>query len=410
VVITGIGAVSPLGNTMDALWQNLLAGQCGIDRITAFDASAFDTQIAAQVKDFDPSPAFPSPKEARRADRFTQFGVYAGHQALLDSGLDLDRCNRDEIGVFIGSGIGGLYTTEEQHKILLAKGPGRLSPFMIPMLILNMASGLFSMFYKLRGPNVATCSACATSTHAIGEAWRTLKMGDARVMFAGGSEATIVPIGIGGFCAMKAMSTRNADPKHSSRPFDADRDGFVMGEGAGVLVLEELEHAMARGAKIYCELLGYGNTADANHMTAPAPMGEGAARCMKMALKNAALNPADISYINAHGTSTPQGDIAETQAVKTVFGDHAKKLAVSSTKGATGHMLGAAGAVEMAICCKAIQTNSVPPTINLDKPDPQCDLDYVPHQARELKINAILNNSFGFGGHNATVAARKFTG
>ena len=410
VVITGIGVASPLGNTMDALWQNLLAGQCGIDQITAFDASAFDTQIAAQVKEFDPAPAFPSPKEARRADRFTQFGVYAGHQALLDSGLDLDKCNRDEIGVFIGSGIGGLYTTEEQHKILLAKGPGRLSPFMIPMLILNMASGLFSMFYKLRGPNVATCSACATSTHAIGEAWRTLKMGDARIMFAGGSEATIVPIGIGGFCAMKAMSTRNSDPKHSSRPFDVDRDGFVMGEGAGVLVLEELEHARARGARIYCELLGYGNTADANHMTAPAPMGEGAARCMKMALKNAALNPADISYINAHGTSTPQGDIAETQAVKTVFGDHAKKLAVSSTKGATGHMLGAAGAVEMAICCKAIQTGTVPPTINLDKPDPLCDLDYVPHQARQMKVNAILNNSFGFGGHNATVAANKFVG
>ncbi len=409
MVITGLGVASPLGNTMDALWQNLLAGQCGIDQITAFDAAAFDTRIAAQVKDFDPSAAFPSPKEARRADRFTQFGVYAGYKALLDSGLDLEKCNRDEIGVFIGSGIGGLYTTEEQHKILLAKGPGRLSPFMIPMLILNMASGLFSMFYKLRGPNVATCSACATSTHALGEAWRTIKMGDAQVMFAGGTEATIVPIGIGGFCAMKAMSTRNEEPKNSSRPFDLDRDGFVMGEGAGVLVLEELEHAKARGARIYCELLGYGNTADANHMTSPAPGGEGAARCMKMALKNAGLNPADISYINAHGTSTPQGDIAETQAIKTVFGDHARKLAVSSTKGATGHMLGAAGAVEMAVCCKALQTDTVPPTINLDNPDPQCDLDYVPHTPREWKVNAILNNSFGFGGHNATVAARKFT-
>ncbi|MEP6664501.1 MAG: beta-ketoacyl-ACP synthase II, partial [Verrucomicrobiota bacterium] len=335
-------------------------------------------------------------------------GVFAAHQALLDSGLDLEKENRDEIGVFIGSGIGGLQTTADQHKIMLEKGPGRLSPFMIPMLILNMASGLFSMFYKLRGPNVATCSACATSTHALGEAWRTLKMGDAQVMFAGGSEATIVPLGIGGFCAMRAMSTRNDEPQKSSRPFDAGRDGFVMGEGASVLVLEELEHAKARGAKIYCEIVGYGNTADANHMTAPAPEGEGAARCMKMALRAAGLNPGEISYINAHGTSTPQGDIAETQAIKTVFGEHAKKLAISSTKGATGHMLGAAGAFEMAVCAMAIENSIVPPTINLDNPDPQCDLDYVPHTAREMKVNAIVNNSFGFGGHNASVVAKKF--
>jgi 3-oxoacyl-[acyl-carrier-protein] synthase II len=281
---------------------------------------------------------------------------------------------------------------------------------MIPMLILNMASGMFSMYYRLRGPNVATCSACATATHAIGEAWRTIKMGDASVMFAGGTEATITDIGIGGFCAMKAMSTRNDDPKTSSRPFDLDRDGFVMGEGAGVLVLEELEHAKARGARIYCELLGYGNTADANHMTAPAPGGEGAARCMRMALKNARLNPGDIQYVNAHGTSTPAGDVAETQAIKTVFGDHARTLAVSSTKGATGHMLGAAGAVEMAICCKAIQTQTAPPTINIITPDPACDLDYVPATPREMPITSIVNNSFGFGGHNATVIGRKFTG
>src|SRR3989454_778863 len=273
-----------------------------------------------------------------------------------------------------------------------------------------MASGLFSMFYKLRGPNVATCSACATSNHAIGEAWRTLKMGDAQVMFAGGSEATIVPIGIGGFCAMKAMSTRNDEPHRASRPFDLDRDGFVMGEGAGVIVLEEVEHAKARGARIYCELVGYGNTADANHMTAPAPQGEGAARCMRMALRNAGLNPTDVSYINAHGTSTPQGDVCETQAIKTVFGEHARKLAVSSTKGATGHMLGAAGAVEMAICAKAIQENIVPPTINYENPDPECDLDYVPNAARELTVNAVINNSFGFGGHNASIVAKKFTG
>ncbi|HYV29683.1 MAG TPA: beta-ketoacyl-[acyl-carrier-protein] synthase II, partial [Candidatus Binatia bacterium] len=315
VVITGLGAVTPLGNDVQTMWKNLLAGHCGIDRITHFDPAPFDTQIAGEVKRFDPAPAFPSAKDARRSDRFAQFGVHAAWQALLDSGLDLNKADRDEIGVFIGSGIGGLETTAEQHLILLNKGPGRLSPFMIPMLILNMASGLFSMFHKLRGPNVATCSACATSTHAVGEAWRTIKMGDAKAMFAGGSEATIVPIGIGGFCAMKAMSTRNHEPSRASRPFDADRDGFVMGEGAGIVVLEELEHARARGANIYCELLGYGNTADANHMTAPAPFGEGAARCMRMALRSARLHPSDISYINAHGTSTPQGDVAETQAI-----------------------------------------------------------------------------------------------
>src|SRR5438477_246127 len=410
VVITGLGAVTPLGSDIQTLWTNLLASKCGITKITLFDAAGFDTQIAAEVKEFTAATAFPSAKEARRADRFTQFGVAAGHQALLDSGLNLDQENRDEIGVFIGSGIGGLHTTEEQHKILLSKGPGRLSPFMIPMLILNMASGLFSMFYKLRGPNVATCSACATANHAIGEAWRTIKMGDAQVMFAGGTEATIVPIGIGGFCAMRAMSTRNEEPQRASRPFDVDRDGFVMGEGAGVLVLEELEHAKARGARIYCQLIGYGNTADANHVTAPAPFGEGAARCMKMALRNAGLNPPDIDYINAHGTSTPQGDVCETQAIKSVFGEHARKVAISSTKGATGHMLGAAGAVEMAVCVKAIEKQTVPPTINLDRPDPECDLDYVLHTARQIKVGATINNSFGFGGHNACLVARKFLG
>jgi 3-oxoacyl-[acyl-carrier-protein] synthase II len=409
VVITGLGVVSPLGTEVSAFWDNLLAGQCGVDKISSFDASQFDTQIAAQVKDFNPAPAFPSPKEIRRTDRYSQFGVYAGWQALRDSGLDLDRVNLDEVGVFIGSGIGGLETVTEQHKILLERGPGRLSPFMIPMLISNMASGVFSMYHNLRGPNFATCSACATANHALGEAWRTIKMGDAQVMFAGGAEATVVTIGIGGFCAMKAMSTRNDDPKHASRPFDKGRDGFVMGEGSGVLVLEELEHAKARGARIYCEFAGYGNTADAHHLTAPSPGGEGASRCMRMALRNAGLNPQDISYINAHGTSTPQGDIAETQAIKTVFGDHARKLAVSSTKGATGHMLGAAGAVEMIVCAKALQTDTIPPTINYEVPDPECDLDYVPNTARQVKVNAIVNNSFGFGGHNATLTAKKFT-
>jgi 3-oxoacyl-[acyl-carrier-protein] synthase II len=403
-----MGVINSLGKTPDELWQNVIDGKCGIDTITSFDVSAFDCKIAAEVKDFVPGKAFPSPKEARRTDRFTQFGITAGYSALIDSDLDLTKVNCDEIGVFIGSGIGGLHTTEEQHKILLEKGPGRLSPFMIPMLILNMASGLFSMYYKLRGPNLATCSACATSTHALGEAWRTIKMGDAKAIFAGGTEATIVPLGIGGFCAMRAMSTRNDDPKHSSRPFDKDRDGFVMGEGSGVLLLEDLEHAKARGAKIYCEIVGYGNSADANHMTAPAPEGEGAARCMRMALRSAGLPPTAINYINAHGTSTPTGDIAETQAIKTVFGEHAKKLVVSSTKGATGHLLGAAGAVETILCIKAVLNNMAPPTINLQNPDPECDLDYAPNAPRSMPIDAFVNNSFGFGGHNASIVGKRF--
>lgn len=410
VAITGLGVVSCLGHSVDTFWTNLLAGQCGIDRISLFDPTQFDCQIAAEVRNLDATGAFPSAKDERRTDRYMKFALVAAKEALLDSGLDLDRCDRDAIGVFLGSGIGGLHTTEEQHKILLSKGPGRLSPFMIPMLILNMASGLFSMFHGLRGPNLATCSACATSSHAIGEAWRTLKMGDADVMFAGGSEATITPLGIGGFCAMRAMSTRNAEPKRAARPFDTDRDGFVMGEGAGVLVLENLEHARRRGARIYCEVMGYGNTADAHHMTVPSPEGEGAARCMRMALRSAGMAPEQISYINAHGTATPQGDICEAQAIRTVFGTHASRLAVSSTKGATGHMLGAAGAVEMAVCAKAIQTGVVPPTLNLDHPDPACDLDLVPHAAREMTVDAIVNNSFGFGGHNACLVARRYVG
>ncbi len=410
VVITGLGVVTPLGQQLETFWQHLVSGQCGIDTITSFDPAPFDTKIAGEVRNFDPAPAFPSPKDVRRTDRYSQFGVYAAWAALTDSGAELDQLNHDEIGVIIGSGIGGLETTTVQHKILLERGPGRLSPFMIPMLISNMASGLFSMYHHLRGPNYATCSACATANHAIGEAWRTIKMGDAQMMFAGGAEAAIVPVGIGGFCAMRAMSTRNDDPKHASRPFDKERDGFVMGEGAGVLVLEDLDHAKKRGAKIYCELVGYGNTADAHHLTAPAPDGEGAARCMKMALRHGGLNASDISYINAHGTSTPQGDVCETQAIKTVFGEHARKVAVSSTKGATGHMLGAAGAVEMTICALALKHGVVPPTINYQVPDPECDLDYVPNTAREMPVNAIINNSFGFGGHNASLAAKRFVG
>ena len=410
VVITGMGVVTPLGHELNVFWQNLIAGQCGIGPITAFDTTGFDTKIAGQVKDFDLTGVFPSPKEIRRTDRYAQFAIYSAWSALKDSGLDLTQENLDEIGVMIGSGIGGLATTTDQHSILLNRGPGRMSPFTIPMLISNMASGLISMYHNLRGPNFATCSACATANHAIGEAWRTIKAGDAQVMFAGGAEATIVPIGIGGFCAMRAMSTRNDDPQHASRPFDKDRDGFVMGEGAGVLVLEELEHAKKRGAQIYCELSGYGNTADAHHLTAPSPGGEGAARCMKMALRSGGLNLTDVSYINAHGTSTPQGDVCETQAIKSVFGEHAKKIAVSSTKGATGHMLGAAGAVEMTACALAIKHGIVPPTINYTTPDPECDLDYVPNIAREMKVNAIVNNSFGFGGHNSTITAKKFNG
>lgn len=410
VVVTGLGVVTPLGNDVETFWKRLIAGECGIDRITAFDPTGYDTQVAGQISNFDPAPAFPNPKEVRRTDRYSQFGVHAGWQALKDSGADLSKLNCDEIGVILGSGIGGLETTQAQVKVLLERGPSRLSPFMIPMLISNMASGLFSMYNNLRGPNFATCSACATANHAIGEAWRTIKMGEAVMMFAGGSEAAIVPVGIGGFCSMRAMSTRNDNPKGASRPFDKDRDGFVMGEGAGVLCLEDLDHAKKRGAKIYCEIVGYGNTADAYHLTSPAPGGEGAARCMKVALRTGGLNTTDISYINAHGTSTPQGDVCETNAIKTVFGDYAKKLAVSSTKGATGHMLGAAGAVEMTACILAIKHSIIPPTINYTTPDPECDLDYVPNTARETAVNAIVNNSFGFGGHNSTITAKKFVG
>jgi len=410
VVLTGLGVVSPVGNDVGTFWSQLVAGRGGVRRITAFDASPYDSQIAAEVRDFDPTPAFPAPKELRRTDRFVHFGVHAAWQALKDSGLEVEKGDCDRFGVMIGSGIGGLSTITDQLGVLNNRGPDRLSPFMIPMLIGNMASGLVSMYFKLRGPNFATCSACATGNHAVGEAWHSIKAGEAEFMLAGGAEATIVPIGIGGFCAMKALSTRNDDPEHASRPFDVDRDGFVMGEGAGVVALEELEHAKARGARIYCELVGYGNTADAHHLTAPSPAGEGAARCMKMALGSAGLTPGDITYINAHGTSTPQGDIAETQAIKTVFGDHARKVSVSSTKGATGHMLGAAGSTELVVCAKAIETATVPPTINIQNQDPACDLDCVPNQARELKVEAALNNSFGFGGHNASTLVKRFVG
>lgn len=403
-----MGLVTPLGCDVKTFWDRLVAGDCAIDRITAFDPSAFSSQIAAEVRQFDPAPAFPSPKELRRTDRFCQFAVYAAWSAMKDAGLDPERVDRERVGVYIGSGIGGLATTCQQHMILLERGPGRMSPYTIPMLISNMGSGLFAIYYNFQGPNYSTCSACATSSHAIGEAWRTIKMGDADVMFAGGAEATIIPIGLGGFCAMHALSTRNDDPKHASRPFDADRDGFVMGEGAGVVVLEELEHARRRGARIYCEVIGYGATADAHHVTAPDPEGRGAARCMRIAMDRAGLNPTDVDYINAHGTATPLGDVAETKAIKQVFGEHAYRLKVSSIKGAVGHLLGAAGGVELIATALTLQTGIIPPTINLEKPDPDCDLDYVPNTAREVPVRVALSNSFGFGGQNATIAVRRF--
>lgn len=410
MVITGLGCASPLGHDAESMWQNLVAGQCGVGAVTLFDTTGYDCRIAAEVRGLDPTPAFPNSKEVRRTDRFTHFGVWAGYQALRDSGLDLEKEDRNEIGVYIGSGIGGLETTETQHKILLEKGPGRVSPFMIPMLILNMASGMFSLYNQLRGPNFATCSACATSSHSVGEAWATIKRGDAQVMFAGGTEATIVPLGLSGFAAMRALSTRNDAPQKASRPFDRDRDGFVMGEGGAVLVLEELEHARRRGARIYCELVGYGNTADANHMTAPDPEGAGAGRAIQMGLRHAGMAVDQIDYVNAHATSTPLGDGCEVRAIQRVFGDHARHLKVSSTKGATGHMLGAAGAMEALICCKAIEHQVAPPTINLENPDPEFDLDLVPREARPCRINSFVSNSFGFGGHNAVVVGRRFEG
>jgi len=403
-----MGVVTPLGWEVEEFWRRILAGECGIDRITAFDPSGFDSQIAGEVKGFDPSPAFPSPKELRRTDRFCQFAVYAAWKAIKDAGLEPDRLDLDRIGVYIGSGIGGLATTCQQHLVLLERGPSKMSPYTIPMLISNIASGLVAIYHNFRGPNYATCSACATSAHAVGEAWRVIKMADADVMVAGGAEATIIPIGLGGFCALRALSTRNDDPKHASRPFDAERDGFVMSEGAGVVVLEELEHARRRGAKIYCEVVGYGATADAYHVTAPEPEGRGAARCMRIALERAGIRPEEVDYINAHGTSTPLGDVAETKAIKSVFGEHAYKLMVSSIKGAVGHLLGAAGVVELIATALTVKTGAVPPTINLEKPDPECDLDYVPNAARQANVRIAINNSFGFGGQNACIVVKKF--
>jgi 3-oxoacyl-[acyl-carrier-protein] synthase II len=406
-----MGVVTPVGNELETFWAALKAGKSGIGRITAMDISQYDTKIAGEVRNYDPKPFFKNPKDIRRTDRFVQLAMGAAKMAVKDSGLDLEKVNRDRFGTIISSGIGGLKTLEDQFTILMNKGPSRTSPFTIPMLISNMASGIISMEFGLRGPNFCIVTACATSNNSLGESWRIIKFGDADIFLAGGSEASIVEIGLAGFSSMRALSRRNDEPERASRPFDKDRDGFVMSEGAGVCVVEELEHAKKRGAKIYCELSGYGLSADAYHMTAPPDDGEGAARAMQMALDHAKLSPSDVDHINAHATSTGLGDIAETKAIKMVFGEEqAKKIPISATKSMTGHLLGGAGAVEMAACALAIRDGVVPPTINLEHPDELCDLDYVPNKAREKKVKVALNNSFGFGGHNATLVATAFEG
>ena len=411
VVITGLGVVTPVGNDLETFWTALKEGKSGIGRISAFDISQYDCKIAGEVRNFDPKPVFKNPKDIRRTDRFVHLAMGAAKMSVQDSGIDLEKVNRDRFGTIISSGIGGLKTLEEQFTILMNKGPSRTSPFTIPMLISNMASGIISMEFGLRGPNMCIVTACATSNNSIGESWRMIKFGDADIFLAGGSEASIVELGLAGFSSMRALSRRNDQPERASRPFDRDRDGFVMSEGAGVLVVEELEHAKKRGAKIYCEITGYGVTADAHHMTAPPEDGEGAARAMKLALDHAKLSPKDVDYINAHATSTGLGDIAETKAIKMVWGEEqAKKVAISATKSMTGHLLGGAGAVEMAACIMSIRDGVIPPTINLENPDPQCDLDYTANKAKEKKVRVALNNSFGFGGHNATLVATAFEG
>jgi 3-oxoacyl-[acyl-carrier-protein] synthase II len=405
VVVTGLGIVSPVGIGVPEAWSNIVAGKSGIARITRFDASAYASNIAGEVKGFDPT-RYISAKEIRRFDTFIHYGLAAAVEALKDSGLDLDRENREMVGVCIGSGIGGLPMIEDTHNALLAGGPRKISPFFVPGSIINLISGQLSIMYGLKGPNLALVTACTTANHSIGEAVRHIDYGEADVMVAGGSEACICALGVGGFCAARALSIRNDDPATASRPWDKDRDGFVLGEGAGVLLLEEYEHAKARGARIYCELAGYGVSADANHITAPSEDGAGAVRCMANAVRNAGLNLDQIDYINAHGTSTPLGDMAETIAIKNCFGDHAKKVAISSTKSMTGHLLGAAGGVESVFSVLAVRDQVAPPTINLFNRDPQCDLDYVPNTARKMKIDVVLSNSFGFGGTNGSLVFR----
>ncbi len=407
VVVTGMGVLTALGNDLAASWKGLLEGKNGVRRITRFDPAGFATQIAAEVEGFDPE-KYIDKKEIRRQDLFTQFAMAASTMAMEDSGIDMGAEDSTRVGVIIGSGIGGIGTHEVQNQRYLNGGPSRISPFYIPMMIPDIASGIVSIRIGAKGPNYCTVSACASSAHAIGDAFRLIKHGDAEIMVAGGTEAAVTEMSIGGFAAMRAMSTRNDEPERASRPFDAERDGFVLGEGAGMAILEELNHARDRGARIYAEVSGVGMTADAHHITAPAPAGEGAARAMKRALEEGGLDPSDIDYINAHGTSTPLNDAYETQAIKTVFGDHAYRLMVGSTKSMTGHLLGGAGGLEFVITSMVLAENKVPPTINYEVPDPDCDLDYVPNEMREADVRAALTNSLGFGGHNATLALKRF--
>lgn len=398
--------MTSLGADLDTLWNNLMAGKSGVSSIDSFDVGEYPTQIAASIKDFNPD-EYIDKKEARRMDRFVQFAVAASKKALEDAKLNIaEDADPERVGVMIGSGIGGLGTWEDQHNVLLQKGPKRVSPFFIPMMIANMASGQVSMLFGAKGPNSTAVTACATGTHSIGDSYKLIQRGDADIMICGGAEATIRPTGMAGFCAMRAMSTRNDEPEKASRPFDIDRDGFVMGEGAGILVLESLEHALKRGAAIYGEVIGYGMSGDAHHMTDPDP--DGAARCMSKAMKDAGIDPSEVDYINAHGTSTPIGDKSETQAIKIALGDHAYHVAVSSTKSMTGHLLGAAGGVEAVICGLAIKHGMIPPTINIDNQDPECDLDYVPNVPRQADLKVVMSNSFGFGGHNATIVLKKY--
>lgn len=408
VVVTGLGVISPIGIGSAAFWKALTEGVCGIDKLTQFDASGFDCRIAAEVKGFDPLAYGISKKDANRMERFIQFAVSCSREAVRDSGLELEKEERERIGVVVGSGIGSLHIIEEQHSVLLKSGPKRITPFLIPMLIVNEASGHIAITFGLRGPNTCVTTACASGSHAIGDAFRFIEHGDADIMVTGGTESCITPLGLGGFCALKALSTRNDEPKKASRPFDAQRDGFIMAEGCGIVILEELGHARKRGARIYAEMVGFGMSCDAYHITAPDPDGSGAALAMQWALRDAGLNPEDVDYVNAHGTSTKLNDKVETLAIKKAFGAHAKKVMVSSTKSMTGHLLGAAGGVEFAACCLALEKGVVPPTINYEHPDPECDLDYVPNQARKASLDVCMSNSLGFGGHNATLVVRKF--
>jgi 3-oxoacyl-[acyl-carrier-protein] synthase II len=408
VVVTGLGIISPVGNEVASFWKAMERGQSGLGRITYFEASKFDSQIAGEVKGFDPALYGITPKETKRMEQFVQFAIASSKQAIKDAGLDLDKEDKERIGVVIGSGIGSLDIMEKEHNVYLKGGPSRLSPFLIPMLIVNEAAGMVAINFGFKGPNSCVTTACASGSHAIGEAFKILQRGDADMMIAGGTESCVTHLGVGGFCALKALSTRNNEPEKASRPFDRDRSGFVIAEGAGVVILETLEHAKKRNAPIYAEMVGFGMSCDAYHITAPDPDGHGASLAMKWALRDAKLNPEDVDYINAHGTSTKLNDKIETMAIKKAFGAHAKKVMVSSTKSMTGHLLGAAGGVEFVVCCLAIKNGVVPPTINYEFPDPECDLDYVPNVSRRFKVDVCMSNSLGFGGHNATLVVKRF--